>query len=155
MLPVVFIPIGSQWAPTTGIWIRTDRGGGPAYGAILPPTSAEISIQKVVYDKELRQYNEVEYVETLLRNQFINAFNQNYLEALRDNNDVINLPIHNIMAYLIRIYGQVLEEQYVIMEVKVRKLVYDPNLPVDVVFNKIDVFADVSRFTQRDISDRR
>ena len=63
---------------------------------------------------------------------------------------MINLPIHNIMAYLIRTHGQFSEEQYMSMEDEVNELVYDTNLPVDIIFNKIDFFVDISRLTQRE-----
>ena len=66
---------------------------------------------------------------------------------------MINLSIHNIMTYLIRTQGQLSEEQYMSMEDEGRELVYDTNLPVDIVFNKNDFFADISRLTQRDVSD--
>ena len=100
--PGIFIPIGTRGPAVSGVRTRTGRGaGGAGVGVIQPPTSAEITIQKIIYDDNLRQYNEVECVETLLRNQFINAFDPQYLEALRGTNYMINLLIHGIMSYII------------------------------------------------------
>ena len=67
---------------------------------------------------------------------------------------MINLPIHGIMSYIIRTYGQVSEEQYMSIEDEVRDFVYDTNLPVDILFNKIDCFVDISDLTKRNITDR-
>ena len=139
--PGIFRPVGTRGAVGAGVRTRSGRGaaapgGGP--GPLIPPTSAEITIQKAVYDENLRQYNEVQCVETLLRNQLINAFDAQYLDALRDSNDMINLPIDSIMQFLIRTYGQISEEHYMSMEDEIKELVYEPTLPVDIVFNKID-----------------
>ena len=154
--PGIFRPIGSRGTVAMGVRTRTGRGPGAAgAGAIQPPTSTEITIQKAIYDDNLRQYNEVQCVETLLRNQFINAFDHQYLDALRDSNDMINLPIHSIMSYIIRTHGQISEEQYMRMEDEVRNFIYEPNLPVDILFNNIDFFVDISELTKRTITDRR
>ena len=59
------------------------------------------------------------------------------------------------MSYIIRTHGQVSEEQYMGMEDEVRDFVYDPTLPVDILFNKIDFFVDISELTKRNITDRR
>ena len=80
------------------------RGGEGEAGLLIPPKTAENAIQKAVHDENLRQYNEVQCVETLLRNQLLNSFDSQYLDALRDTNDMINLPIHSIMQYLTRTY---------------------------------------------------
>ena len=41
------------------------------------------------------------------------------------------------------------------LEDEVKEIVYDPTLPVDVVFNKIDFFANISKYTDRNMSNRR
>ena len=97
----------------------------------------------------------MECVETLLCNQFINAFDPQYLEALCDTNNMIILPIHGIMSYIIQTHGQVSEEQYMGMENEVRDFIYDPTLPVDILFNKIDFCVDISGLAKRNITDRR
>ena len=79
------------------------RGGGA--GLLIPPTAVEITIQKVIHDENLRQYNKVQCVETFLWNQLLNSFNALYLDALRDTNTMINLPMRSIMQYLTQTYG--------------------------------------------------
>ena len=117
--PGIFRPVGTRGAAVVGARTRSGRGmAAPGGGAVhsIPPTAAEITIQKAIHDENLRQYNEVQCVETLLRNQLLNSFDSQYLDALRDTNDMINLPIHSIMQYLTRTYGQILEEHYMSME---------------------------------------
>ena len=41
------------------------------------------------------------------------------------------------------------------MDDEIKELVYDPSLPVDTVFNKIDYFVDLSRQTGRDVTTQR
>ena len=41
------------------------------------------------------------------------------------------------------------------MEDEIKELIYDPNLPVDIVFNKIDFFVDISKLTDCDVTTRR
>ena len=157
--PGIFHPVGSRGAAVGGARTRSGRGmvapRGGGVGPLIAPTPAEIAIQKAVYDENLRQYNEVQCVETLLRNQLLNSFESQYVDALRDSNDMINLPIHSIMTYLTRTYGQISEEHYMSMEDEIKELVYEPTLPVDIVFNKIDFFVDISKLTDRDVSARR
>ena len=106
--PGIFSPVGTRGGAVGGIRTRSGRGMAAPRGggvAIIPPIAAEITVQKAMYDENLRQYNEVECVETLLRNQLINSFDAQYLDALRDTNYMINLPIHSIMQYLTRTFG--------------------------------------------------
>ena len=141
--PGIFRPVGTIGAAVGGARTRSGRGMvAPRAGAamLIPPTPAEITIQKAIHDENLRQYNEVQCVETLLRNQLLNSFDTQYLDALRDTNAMINLPIHSIIQYLIRTFGQISEEHYMSMEDEMKELVYNPSLPVDIVFNKIDFF---------------
>ena len=156
--PGIFHPVGTRGAGVGGARTRSGRGMvAPRAGAamLIPPTPAEITIQKAIHDENLRQYNEVQCVETLLRNQLLNSFDTQYLDALRDTNDMINLPIHSIIQYLIRTFGQISEEHYMSMEDEMKEFVYNPSLPVDIVFNKIDFFVDISKLTDRDVSAQR
>ena len=38
---------------------------------------------------------------------------------------------------------------------EIKELIYDPNLPVDIVFNKIDFSVDISKITDRNVTTRR
>ena len=86
----------------------------------------------------MRLYLEVETVKRLLRNILLAAFNDDYIEALRDATDMINLSIPKIMDYLVKMYGQMKPEELRTLKSKVEEYFYDPVLPIDVLFNKIE-----------------
>ena len=89
----------------------------------------------------------------LWRNQLINAFDDDYIQALCDVNDVINISIPAIMDYLINAYGQVKPEEYRALKAEVEEHVYDPMLPIDVLFNNLEFFSDLSDFVEKPIQD--
>ena len=140
--------------PTTQPFIRPANPGIYSIPAGRT-TAAEISLAKAQYDESLRLFNEVRAVETLLRNQLINAFDSDYLEALRDTNDMISSTIPQIMTYLTSSYGKVSEEQFEIKEKELKDFIYNPSLPIDIVFNKIDFFSDLCDMTNNTLTDRR
>ena len=57
----------------------------------------EVAQQKANYDNCLHLALEVETVDRLLSNQLIKACDDNYVQALRDANDVVSLKIRAIM----------------------------------------------------------
>ena len=72
---------------------------------------------------------------------------------MRDATDMINISITDIMTYLIKIYGQIKPEQHQEMKKEVEDYVYDPTLPIDILFNKIEFFSDVSDFANKAFPD--
>ena len=68
-----------------------------------------------------------------------------YLEALRDaNTNSIDLPIHNIIQYLYDTYGNISPETLKEKNIEFETLKYNPNLPIDVIFNKIEKFTNIA-----------
>ena len=101
-------------------------------------------------------YNEVQQVKLTLRNQLIEAFEPEYLEPLRDaTTDMITDTIPDIISWLITTYGQVSEAEMLTKEQNLTALTYDTTQPVDVVFNAIDKFCDLSDLNNITVSDRR
>ena len=88
-----------------------------------PPNSAKLAQQKANYDDRLCQYLEIEAVERLLINQLIEAFDDEYVQALRDANDIISIKIPAIMSYLIKTYGQLKPEELRQMRLEVEDYV--------------------------------
>ena len=68
------------------------------------------------------------------------AFGEDYIEALCNANDVINISIPKIMDYLIRLHGAIKPEELQSLKLEVEEYVYDPLLPVNVMFNKNSTF---------------
>ena len=49
-----------------------------------PLTVADIATQKIDHDELLRQYNECQAVEAVLRHQIIDAIDDDYMQPLRN-----------------------------------------------------------------------
>ena len=101
----------------------------------------------------MRLYYEVETVETVLRNQLLAAFDDDYIMALRDANDIIRVSIPKIMTYLVKCYGQIKPEELRSLKSEVEDYIYDPFLPIDVMFNKLDFFSDLTEFANKPLPD--
>ena len=133
--PGIFTP---QDITTTTAGVATRAATTAATTTTRAPNSAELAQQKAQYDDELRLFLEVETVETLLRNMLLAAFDDDYTKALRDANDMIRLSIPKVMEYLIKVYGKIKPEEFRELKKEVEEFIYDPVLPIDVLFNKVD-----------------
>ena len=58
-----------------------------------------------------------------------------------------------MMEYLINMYGQIKREDLCTLKSKIEDHIYDPILPIDVLFNKVDFFSDLSEFTNKSLPD--
>ena len=79
----------------------------------------------------------------------LEAFDEEYIQALRDATDMINVSIPTIMDYLVNLYGQITPEQFWELKKEMEELIYDPMLPIDILFNKIEFFADLADFASK------
>ena len=121
-----------------------------------PLTPADISVQRTTYDDKLRLYNESQAVELALRNQLIDAFEPQYLQALRNKHtDMINETLPRIIKYLCDTYGKVSDAEMLNREQNLSSMVYDTTQPVDVIFNNIDEHADLADIQDMPMTDRR
>ena len=68
-----------------------------------------------------------------MRNQLLNTIDPQRIEALRDRNDIINIPINGILNYLIQIHGQISEEECMLLEDEVKEFSYELSLAVDIL----------------------
>lgn len=149
-----FITVPGTSTASTGVATRASTSTATITAPTTRPSnSAELAQQKARYDEDLCLYLEVQTVETLLRNKLLNAFDDDYIQALRDANDVINIDIPAIMDYLIKSYGQVKPEEYRALKAEVEEYTYDPLLPIDVLFNKLEFFLDLSDFVEKPMQD--
>ena len=115
-----------------------------------------IANQKAIHDENLRLYFECEAVETALRQQIIEAIDMDYLEAIHNRTThMINEPIQDIIKFLQSSYGKITEQDFYQRENNLKNFNYDPETPVDIVFNKIDKFQDMCQLTGRTKSDKQ
>ena len=135
--PGVFTPIPHLVPP--GPVLRGHEDIGP-----LPLTSADITTQRIAHDERRRLYNECQAVETVLRNQLIEAIDDEYIRPLRNpHTDMVNDPITTIFTFLHKSYGKITTGQFKVMESEIDDLIYDPATNVDKIFNKIQDFQDL------------
>ena len=79
-----------------------------------------------------------------LRQQVIESIDTDYLEELRNRETcMINESIPTIISFLQQNYGKITEQQFYEREDEIKNFRYDPQLPVDTVFIKIDKFQDM------------
>ena len=112
---------------------------------IIPPnTPPQMAVLFQSQHKEhMRIYREVQGVENALRQQITGAIDKDYLLALRNRNtNSITMSIHEVLRYLFRIFGKITPAKLHDKETSIRKLVYDPTEPVDVILNPIDDLVD-------------
>ena len=58
-----------------------------------------------------------------------------------------------MMEYLINNYGQIKREDLRTLKTELEDHIYDPILPIDVLFNKVDFFSDLTEFVEKPLSD--
>ena len=116
----------------------------------IPITSVKSTALRIEHDDMKRLYNEGQAVETALRNQFIEAINNEYLEPLR--NPTTDMIIDSF-AFLRANYGQITPGQLKQRECAIDNLTYDPSTNMDTIFTKIQSFQDLCLITGNARSD--
>ena len=117
-------------------------------------SGAELSQEKAEHDEKVRLYNECQAVEQALRNQIIDAVPPEYLDSLRNSDtDMINDSIEEIITFLQTNYCRLTPEELSDREDELKKTIFDPQQPVDLMFNKIKLFTDLCTMTSNDKTD--
>ena len=114
---------------------------------IIPPFQLPHVTQQVLstHAEQLRLYNECYHVEQALRKQVIAAIDNSYLAALKNcQTNTITLPLTDILLYLFRNYDRVTPAALVEEEQRILQWTFDPNLPIVLVFNKVDDLMDLA-----------
>ena len=111
-------------------------------------TNSTIANEKAIHEEQLRLYHECEAVERLIRQQIIDCIHPDYLEALRNRTTcMISDLIPEIITFIQQSYGKITDTEFYEREDELKNLSYDPELPVDTVFNKIDKFQAMCELT--------
>ena len=93
-------------------------------------------------------------MESTLRNQIIEAIDNDYLEPLRNTTtDMIDFSIPRVFEFLRANYGRLTCEQLKDREKSLDDLVYSPADNVDTIFNKIQHLQDVCSLLNKDETD--
>ena len=124
--------------------------GRAAGGGMVPLTAAEIATQKAAHDERVRLYNECLDVENALRNQLLEAIDDDYLATFRDTlTGAIMTDIPTIMNELISMYGNITAMELMNRENNVLEFAYDPTTPIDGVFNRVQDFQDLCELVRK------
>ena len=86
--PGIFTPKDATVPATSGVATRTTTTA-MTIATTRIPNAAKLAQQKATYEYDFCLYLEVEKVETLLRNQLLMAFDDDYIQTLRDSTDMI------------------------------------------------------------------
>ena len=160
-LALVLDPTSYNAIPTATAFIRpTDPGNFTpvvAPGVRAPAlTPGEITLQKIAHDERTKLFNEVQAVERTLRNQIVEAIDEEYLQPLQNSTtDMINSSIPDIFTFLKDTYGNLSPAQLRERERVIDDLVYDPAHSVDTVFNKIQFFQDLCELLNNGKTDKQ
>ena len=93
----------------------------------------------------VRLYNECYNVEQALRKQIVAAIQDSFLASLKNRQtNTITVPLDQIIEYLFVNYGRLTPAQLHHEEQQLTEWIYDPVLPIVVVFNKIDDLLDLA-----------
>ena len=119
----------------------------PAHPGILvipPGTLLHVAnTMKDTHKEHLRLFREYQAVEAAFQQMLIEAIDDVYLEAIRDaNTNSINMSTYDIIQYLYDTYGDITPEGLEDERDTVKNLTYDPNLPIDTIFTKIEKFTN-------------
>ena len=114
---------------------------------VIPPATTQhmASTLRDQHKEALRLFIECKNVEKALQQQLSEAIDNIYLDALRDaNTNALNIPIRDVLQYLYDTYGdinpEILSEKRQIVE----QMIFDPSLPIDILFNAIETFTDIA-----------
>ena len=119
----------------------------PAHPGILvipPGTLLHVAnTMKDTHKEHLRLFREYQAVEAAFQQMLIEAIDDVYLEAIRDaTTNSINMTTYDIIQYLYDTYGDITPEGLEDERDTVKNLTYDPNLPIDTIFTKIEKFTN-------------
>ena len=115
-----------------------------------------VQTEQARYNEALRLFNECNNVEQALRQQIIKAVDDLYLMALRNRQtNTIDVTIPVILDYLFTNHGRVTPAMLHHGEKQVKEMYYDPQHPVDVIFNKVEDLLDLSIAARADFTEQQ
>ena len=115
-------------------------------GELVIATSASNAIATVVkgaHDEAVRLFREVQGVEKALIQQIVQAIAAPYLSSIRDRtSNSLRGTVHEILEHLQEVYGRVSPQMLEDRDNELRGMVYNTQLPIDVVFNAVEDYVD-------------
>jgi tetrahydrodipicolinate N-succinyltransferase len=122
---------------------------------IIPPgtTGPMATVMREEHQEAIRIFREVQGVEKALIQQIVQAIEAPFLSALRVRaTNALGGTVYDILAYLQDVYGRVSPQMVDTREEEVRNLAYNPQQPVDFVFNAVEDFAEFAELGGQPLS---
>ena len=95
--------------------------------------------QSRTHAESLRVFHEIRGIERTLFQQIVQAIDSTYLASARDRNTgQFNGTAYQTLHHLISVHGKISPSQLNDLESTTKNMVYDPQSPVDVVFNQVE-----------------
>jgi hypothetical protein len=123
---------------------------------IIPPgtTAPMITATKEAPFEQLRLFREIQGVKKALIQQVVKAVDPSYLAALRDcNSNSLRGSVSQILEYLQTVYGRVSPQMLEDREQELRTMLYNPKLPIDMVYNAVEDFVDYANLSGQPASE--
>ena len=95
--------------------------------------------QARTHSEELRVFHEIRGIERTLFQQIVQAIDTAYLASARNRTTgQFNGTVYETLSHLIAVHGKISPSQLNDLETTTKNMVYDPQSPVDVVFNQVE-----------------
>ena len=108
-------------------------------------TQYQIAQQKDEHNKALKAFNECNLLERTLIQQIKEAIENDYMEGYVDEDTgLVRGTVPEIMKYLFETYGHISPTTLNEKREEILNMTYDPNKPIDLLFNKISKYATVA-----------
>jgi uncharacterized phage-associated protein len=115
-------------------------------GTLIIPISTSNAIaivMKGAHDEAVRLFREVQGVEKALIQQIVQAIAAPYLSSIRDRtSNSLRGTVHEILEHLQEVYGRVSPQMLEDRDNELRSMVYNTQLPIDIVFNAVEDYVD-------------
>ena len=108
-------------------------------------TAVASSNMERTYKEDIRVFREVTGVENALKQQLTRAVDSAFLDTIRDQVTFVLVgTIADNLTFLFTTYGKVTPETLNEEFEKVNNTIYNPSLPIDVIFNSIVALAELA-----------
>lgn len=114
---------------------------------IIPPgtTAAMTATITAQHSEQIRLFREVTGVDKALMQQLVQAIDTTYLAEFRNRvTRQMDGPLHTVLSRLFERYGDVSPDHIQQELVRLQNTTYDPATPIDVIYNSIEDFVDLS-----------
>jgi hypothetical protein len=121
---------------------------------IATTTSNAIAIViKGAHDEAVRLFREVQGVEKALIQQIVQAIAAPYLSSIHDRtSNPLRGTVHKILEHLQDVYGRVSPQMLEDCNNELRSMVYNTQLPIDIVFNAVEDYFDFTDLAKQTLT---